>query len=281
MILKDKKMKYDLSKATFIIPIRIESADRMRNILTKLIFLLENFQTKIIVKEVDTKSVFQEDVLPQLKEYFDNLDNLIHIFEQSDDPVFYRMKILNEMIAMSNTDVVINSDCDILLPIQSYLDSYNLIISKNADVVYPYGEGNYQKQVFADDELVSEFLSNDFDFSILDTKSNISTSDFGWIQFFNRKVYIEGGMENENFRGSSPEDKERYHRFTMMGYVVKRIDQFIYHLEHSRGRNSWPTSIEGNPYMRENFALWTTLQKMSKQQLLEYYSNQEYLKNYL
>ena len=78
-----------------------------------------------------------------------------------------------------------------------------------------------------------------------------------------------------------PEDKERYHRFTMMGYVVKRIDQFIYHLEHSRGRNSWPTSIEGNPYMRENFALWTTLQKMSKQQLLEYYSNQEYLKNYL
>lgn len=274
-------MKYDLSKATFIIPIRIESADRMRNILTKLIFLLENFQTKIIVKEVDTKSVFQEDVLPQLKEYFDNLDNLIHIFEQSDDPVFYRMKILNEMIAMSNTDVVINSDCDILLPIQSYLDSYNLIISKNADVVYPYGEGNYQKQVFADDELVSEFLSNDFDFSILDTKSNISTSDFGWIQFFNRKVYIEGGMENENFRGSSPEDKERYHRFTMMGYVVKRIDQFIYHLEHSRGRNSWPTSIEGNPYMRENFALWTTLQKMSKQQLLEYYSNQEYLKNYL
>ena len=146
-------MKHDLSNATFIIPVRIESADRMRNVLTGLIFLLENFQTKIIVKEVDTKSVFEEDVLPQLEEYFDNLDNLIHVFEQSDDPVFYRMKILNEMIAMSETDVVINSDCDILLPIQSYLDSYNLIISKKADVVYPYGTGHYQKQVSADDEL--------------------------------------------------------------------------------------------------------------------------------
>jgi hypothetical protein len=274
-------MKHDLSNATFIIPVRIESADRMRNVLTGLIFLLENFETKIIVKEVDTKSVFNEDVLPQLEEYFDNLDNLIHVFEKSDDPVFYRMKILNEMIAMSKTDVVINSDCDILLPIQSYLDSYDLIISKKADVVYPYGTGHYQKQVFADDELVSEFLSNDFDFSILDKKSNIWLSDFGWIQFFNRQVYINGGMENENFRGSSPEDKERYYRFTTLDYNVARLDQFIYHLEHSRGRNSWPTSIEGNPYMRENFELWNDLQKMNKQQLSEYYSNQEYLKKYL
>ena len=274
-------MKHDLSKATFIIPVRIESADRMRNVLTGLIFLLENFETKIIVKEVDTKSVFEEDILPQLKEYFDNLDNLIHIFEQSDDPVFYRMKILNEMIAMSKTDVVINSDCDILLPIQSYLDSYNLILSKQADVVYPYGTGNYQKQVFADDELVSEFLSNDFDFAILDNKSNIWTSDFGWIQFFNRQVYIDGGMENENFRGSSPEDKERYYRFTTLGYNVVRLDRFIYHLEHSRGRNSWPASIEGNPYMGENFELWNNLQKMNKQQLSEYYSNQAYLKKYI
>ena len=273
-------MKYDLSKATFIIPIRIESEDRMRNVITSILFLLENFDTTVIVKEVDTTSVFEADVLPQLKECSDNINNLIHIFEQSDDPVFYRMKILNEMLNMSKTDIVINSDCDIVLPVQSYLDAYNLILSGEADVVYPYGNGNYQKQVFADDELVSEFLTNDCNFSILESKSNISTSDFGWIQFFNRKVYIEGGMENENFRGSSPEDKERFYRFTTLGYNVKRLDNFIYHLEHSRGRNSWPTSIQGNPYMQQNFDVWNTLQSMNKEQLLDYYSNQEYLKKY-
>jgi hypothetical protein len=273
-------MKHDLSKATFIIPIRIESEDRMRNVITSILFLLENFDTTVIVKEVDTISVFQKSVLPQLKEYFDNLDNLVHIFEQSDDPVFYRMKILNEMIAMSKTDVVINSDCDILLPIQAYIDAYELIISKKADVVYPYGSGYYQKQIFADDELVSEFLSNDFDFSILDKKSNIWTSDFGWVQFFNRKVYIGGGMENENFRGSSPEDKERYYRFSTLGYNVIRLENFIYHLEHTRGRNSWPESYHGNPYMKDNLLLWESLQQMNKEQLLNYYSNQEYLKKY-
>ena len=55
-------MKKDLSKSTFIIPIRIESEDRMRNIITSILFLLENFDTTIIVKEVDTTSVFEKDV---------------------------------------------------------------------------------------------------------------------------------------------------------------------------------------------------------------------------
>ena len=125
------------------------------------------------------------------------------------------------------------------------------------------------------------FRSTDFDFSILDKKSNIWTSDFGWIQFFNRQVYFDGGMENENFRGSSPEDKERYFRFTTLGYKVNRIENFIYHLEHSRGRNSWPTSVQGNPYMRENFEVWESIQKMDKQQLINYYSTQSYLKKYV
>ena len=273
-------MKNDLKEATFIIPVRIESEDRMRNVLTSIVFLLENFDTNIIIKEVDTTSVFEEDILPQLKEFYDDLSSLEHVFEKSEDPVFYRMHILNEMLAMTTTKVVVNCDCDILLPVESYLESYRMIMDGEADVVYPYGNGNYQKQVFANDELVSEFLSNECDFSILENKSSISTSDFGWIQFFNRKVYIEGGMENENFRGSSPEDKERFYRFTTLGYNVKRLDNFIYHLEHSRGRNSWPTSIQGNPYMQQNFELWNALQSMNKEQLLDYYSNQEYLKKY-
>ena len=44
----------DLSNATFIIPIRIESEDRLRNVLTVVYFLLNNFDTNIIVKEVDS-----------------------------------------------------------------------------------------------------------------------------------------------------------------------------------------------------------------------------------
>ena len=271
----------DLSNATFIIPLRIESADRMRNIITLLCFLLGNFDTNVIVKEVDSEPVFEENVLPQIKEFIGNDINLVHIFEKSDDPVFYRMHILNEMLAMSKTDVVINYDCDVLMPVETYVNAYESILNGACDVVYPYGNGNFQKQVHVTDEIVSDFLNNDFNLSILDKSSQVSTSDFGWVQFFNRSVYIEGGMENENFRGSSPEDKERFFRFTTLGYKVRRIDNWIYHLEHSRGANSWPESIRGNPYMMQNFEVWNHLQTLNKQKLKEYYSNQDYLKKYV
>jgi hypothetical protein len=40
-----------LKDATFIIPLRIETQDRMRNILTVLTYLLRGFDTTVIVKE--------------------------------------------------------------------------------------------------------------------------------------------------------------------------------------------------------------------------------------
>ena len=270
----------DLSNATFIIPLRIESADRMRNIITLLCFLFGNFDTNVIIKEVDSEPVFEKNVLPQIKEFIGKDINLTHVFEKSDDPVFYRMHILNEMLAISKTDVVINYDCDVLMPVKTYVNAYESILDGTYDVVYPYGNGSFQKQVNVTDEIVSDFLNNDFDLSILDKSSQVSTSDFGWVQFFNRSVYIEGGMENENFRGSSPEDKERFFRFTTLEYKVGRIDNWIYHLEHSRGSNSWPDSIKGNPYMEQNFEVWNHLQTLNKQKLKEYYLNQQYLKKY-
>ena len=57
-------MKHDLSQATFIIPVRIESPDRLRNVVTTTAFLMENFDTNIIIKEVDKESIFQRDALP-------------------------------------------------------------------------------------------------------------------------------------------------------------------------------------------------------------------------
>ena len=275
-------MKIDLSNATFIIPVRIESEDRVRNLITILCFLLETFDTKVILKEVDSKPVFQDYVFPQVDEYLgDGIKNLKHIFEQSDDPVFYRMHILNEMLSESKTDIVVNYDCDVLLKIPTYLKGCDMILKEGYDLVYPFGLGDYQKQIFADDNLVSEFLSNDFDFSILEKKENYYMSQYGHVQFFNRQSYISGGMENENFKGSSPEDKERFFRFTTLGYKVGRIDDYVYHLEHKRNNNSWPTSYHSNPYMSENIKLWEELQTLNKEQLRQYYSNQSYISKYI
>ena len=78
---------WDLTKTTFIIPLRIESPDRMRNITTSLIYLLRNFDTQVIIKEHDYESVFIKQVVPMLEEILSlkQLENIRHIFEKAED----------------------------------------------------------------------------------------------------------------------------------------------------------------------------------------------------
>ena len=267
--------RIDLTEATFIIPIRIESSDRLRNVITSTAFLLENFDTNIIIKEVDSESIFQRDALPILNDILEVDVNVNHIFEKSNEPLFHRQKVLNEMIMEAKTEIVVNYDCDVLLPLDSYHEAYQSILHHTHDVIYPYGQGMYQKQVFATDEIVSEFLQSG-NFEYLEKHSKIHTSDSGWVQFFNRQVYIDGGMENENFKAYAPEDKERFYRFVTLGYNVGRINDYVYHLEHSRGENSW----FNNPHMISNMEEWEKVQQMNRNELTEYYSKQGYLKKY-
>ena len=275
--IESTQMRIDLSQATFIIPVRIESPDRLRNVVTTTAFLMENFDTNIIIKEVDKEPVFQRDALPLLEEILDfNIwQNFNYIFEKSDDPLFHRQRILNEMIEESDTEIVVNYDCDVILPKESYELAYKGIMDGVYDVVYPYGSGMYQKQVHATDVTVSSFLETG-DYEFLNAVSKDHTSDFGWAQFFKRQVYIEGGMENENFKAYAPEDKERYYRFNMLGYSVGRIENYVYHLEHARGENSW----FNNPHMGGNQNEWEKINGMSKEQLMQYYAEQEYRKKY-
>ena len=172
-------MRIDLKEATFIIPIRIESTDRLRNVITSTAFLLENFDTNIIIKEVDSKSVFQEYAMPILEEICNVPVDINHQFEKSEEPLFHRQRVLNEMIMEAKTSIVVNYDCDVILPIESYEQAYNSILEAECQVVYPYGQGMYQQQVQATDEVVSHFLeTSDFDF--LEKNSKLHTSDFGW-----------------------------------------------------------------------------------------------------
>ena len=121
--------RFDLTKTTFIIPLRIETDDRMRNIVTTLIYLTRNFDTKVIVKEVDKESVYEREVLPLLEQALepDMLASIHHIFEQSDEFTFHRTKILNDMLWMVETPVVANYDSDIILPLESYINATNMI----------------------------------------------------------------------------------------------------------------------------------------------------------
>tara|TARA_Y100000766_G_C18828924_1_gene567009 strand:+ start:44 stop:913 length:870 start_codon:yes stop_codon:yes gene_type:complete len=277
--------RFDLTKTTFIIPLRIETDDRMRNIITTLIYLTRNFNTKIIVKEVDKESVYEREVIPLLKQALEPemLTCIHHIFEQSDDFTFHRTKILNDMLWMVDTPVVANYDSDILLPLESYINATNMISkgwvhpdaegSKPVKVIYPYGYGDYQFQCHVGDNEVTNFINSGFNFEYFNGHMRQWDAKYGFCQFFDTEEYKKLGGENENFVAYGYEDDERHFRFNLLS-SVGRIHEYVYHLEHGRTKNSW----FNNPHCEDNKKLWETLKVKGKESLTKYYQEIDYIK---
>ena len=277
--------RFDLTKCTFIIPLRIETDDRMRNIVTILIYLTRNFDTKIILKEVDKESIYLRDVKPLLEQALkpEMLSCIHHIFEKSDDFTFHRTKILNDMLWMVDTPVVANYDSDVLLPMETYVHATNMIAkewvhpdvedAKPVKMVYPYGYGDYQYQCHVGDNEVTNFINSGFNFEYFDGHTRQWDAKYGFCQFFDTEEYKKLGGENENFIAYGYEDDERHFRFNMLSSVA-RITEYVYHLEHGRTKNSW----FNNPYCEDNKKLWEELKIKGKKSLLKYYKDIDYIK---
>lgn len=289
----------DLTNTTFIVPLRIDTDDRLRNIVLSTAFLLHHFDTNIIIKEVSDESAYLEYAKPILDRICPNQKGLVHIFEEDkrNDDAFHRTKVLNDMIMMANTKVVVNYDSDIILPVDSYTKAVELL--ETCDVVYPYRFGqhgerkvtlntNFEHQIALDNferhPAISPFIQSGFDPEILGTNyfyyphsQGEGWAEYGMVQFFNRDAYISGYLENEGFIAYAPEDVERHYRWKTLGYNIQRVDNYAYHLEHKRTPNSWFS----NPFMQHNFTLWENIQKLSKEELIAYYESQDYVQERL
>tara|TARA_B100000003_G_scaffold49867_1_gene43851 strand:- start:7143 stop:8015 length:873 start_codon:yes stop_codon:yes gene_type:complete len=287
----------DLSNVTFIIPLRIDTDDRLRNIILTSIFLLNKFDCKVIVKESDEMRKFEAWALPLIQSVADT-KNLTYVFEENTEDHFHRTRLLNEMVLMAETDIVVNYDSDIVLPISSYVKAKEMLDSKEFDVVYPYkfgeqGERKVTLNTKVEDEedlkhllntpIVRDFVQTtnpevlDQSFGYAQNVNGIGWAEYGMVQFFNKQVYLDGYLENENFIAYAPEDVERHHRWKLLGYNIGRVENHAYHLEHKRTQNSW----FNNPFMQKNNELWEYLKNLSKEEVIEYYEKQEYVKEKL
>ena len=99
-------MKIDLTNTTFIVPLRIDTGDRLRNVILSTSYLLHNFDTTVMIKEVDSERRFETFALPIIERLVET-DNLVHIFEEDTrtDDAFHRTKVLNDMVMKSTTAV--------------------------------------------------------------------------------------------------------------------------------------------------------------------------------
>jgi cellulose synthase/poly-beta-1,6-N-acetylglucosamine synthase-like glycosyltransferase len=258
---------------TFLLPCRIESEDRLRNVVTSVTFILKNYpESKVILKEVDTHSKFKFRALPSIRNYV-NTDQLTYIFEESDEKFFHKTRILNDLLVASDTEIVYNHDVDVILPKNSVEIAYDAI-KDHADAVYPFGCGVYQWAVNYPEPIFNQFLDSNFNINVLDGLRYRVASSIGWGQMIKREVEIEAGLWNENFISWGAEDCEFYFRLNCLGYKVGRVNEDIYHFEHSRSFNSH----YHNPKFMDNHNLWQKIRTFDRSDLTAYYSLQSYLK---
>ena len=264
-------MKTNLKNATFIIPVKIDSQDRLDNITIVLNYLHKHLDTNIIL--------YEHDDSPKLFELSQKL-KVKYIFEPFKGSKYYdfhRTKFLNQMILLSETDVIVNYDADALIPATSCQESYKRIYRENHDFVYPFGYGNWQREIKTGGPKSKILETLDLDSLENSDYADNLMSEYGHVVFAKRKSYIECFLENEKFRPDGPEDKERFFRFKKLERKISWVeDSYIYHLEHSRQLDKRPS----NPHYGQNMELFVQLMQMDKEELLDYYSRQEYLNKY-
>lgn len=260
--------KINLTDCTFIIPLKIDGYDREQNFKFVINYLCSKFNTNIIITETS-----DNDKLILKEKYNDILvNNNIILIEKQNEKTFHRTKYLNDMLIMSKTKVTINYDIDVFLPVHNYLRARDLIC-EGYDMVLPYGNGRFQFMV--PQSYRDEFMK--FETSKLENSKLIKhVSECGHLQFFNTESYKKGFAENEQFISYGPEDKERYHRFQLLGYKTTHMSNcYVFHLEHYRGKDS---GFHEN--YEKNEKLWETLKSYSKEDIINYYNEQEYYKKF-
>tara|TARA_B100000029_G_scaffold515246_2_gene621332 strand:- start:3578 stop:4543 length:966 start_codon:yes stop_codon:yes gene_type:complete len=259
----------DLSDCTFIIPLKIDSPEREKNIELVLAYLTSNFITTIVVTEADEYSKFDKKI-----KKFENLGVYYDFIELQPGDLFHRTHYLNEMLAGVSSPITINYDADIILPLESYVSARNMIRDEYYDLVYPFEKSSESQMNIDIPDLfpIENIIASNFtDFG--NSKQGYSQTGYGCCQFFNTDSYRNGFMENESFISWGPEDYERFYRFDKLGYKIGRTGSVVVHFEHPRdGKDG-----RSNPFLNSNINLYDALRLLDKESMITWFIKRDWL----
>lgn len=123
-------MKINLSDVTFLIPIRLDSIERLENLKIVTDTIFKYFITNIHILEA---SVMNNHVI----ESYVHADAQVY-WIQDDDPVFHRTKYINQLV-QSKTPLLAIWDSDVLVRPEQIDKAVRHLRANEADVVFPYG----------------------------------------------------------------------------------------------------------------------------------------------
>lgn len=250
----------DFKDVTFIVPIKFDSEDRKTNFKISMEYVLRNFDTNIIVMESDVDS--NEEFVKSVSE------KINYHFVKNDTGIFHRTKLLNDMTKLSTTNIVVNYDVDVIFPINQYVESRGKML-EGCSFCFPYGGKFYDipKKYFnlVGTEELSSINLNDC--------TLFNPNSVGGAFFFDKSKYLNIGLENEKFISWGFEDWERILRIQKMGFELYRVNGNLYHLTHSRDKNSG----DKNPYLKQNEMEFNKIKNMNKLNIEEYIKTWEWI----
>lgn len=241
----------NLRDVSFLIPIKIDSPDRLKNIYASTSFLHHNFNTNIIVMEVDKRQAINPDDLP---------DGVTYLFKQTDNPRLYRTHFNNEMIKMCSSKFVALYDADVIIPIQQINQATKILRKGDYKIVSPY-DGMFMNV----DKLLREiFLKLQDDGFLMANKEKMglpTTRSFGGCIFLDRACFMEAGMENENLKYWGPDDIERVKRMHILGHKTIRLKGNLFHFDHERKVDSGYTSAKEYEELMQTYLDISSMEK--------------------
>lgn len=247
----------DLKDMTFTLPIRLDTEERKRNLITTVKYLNKHFDTLIRVYEESPVA----EVAPLIAQH--GL-KCIYKYIPSTSPLMCRTKLLNLMARDSTTPFIANYDVDVLLKVPQILNSVVSLRKDYIKMIYPYNG-----QFIDIHGPVLENVINNLNVEQLTPQSGnlIHPHSLGGAVFWNKNTFFNIGLENENFVSWGYEDNERFVRASKLGVVMARADGCLFHMHHPPSVNSANTSHK--PFF-DNQKEFEKINQMSPQQLRSY-----------
>lgn len=260
------KNRLNLRDVSFLIPVRIDSEDRLENVYMVCKYLYKNFDTNIILIEADQSPKIDQRLLPE---------NLQYVFIEDHHPKFHRTRYNNQMMELATTSIVSLYDTDVILPVAQMEAAVELLRGRNFEMVFPY-DGDFAGLDLLMKAMFSKLLDAEL-FTANSGKLLLGTRrSYGGCVFLDKKAYQKAGLENEYLTSWGPDDLERWKRMSILGYRIKRIPGALYHLPHPGSKNSGYNDKNDRIYLINEYLKVCSMQQS---ELKQYIKNWNWIKN--
>ena len=259
-----------LRDAAFIIPVRIDTPDRLRNLELVLAWIDRSFEGAQIL-------VLEHDDAPRAAEAAQR-HRVEHSFLRANGH-FHKSHVFNLGVAHVDRPFALLYDCDVLVSPRAIVEAIEKLRRGEAEYVYPYNgvmlearcddrdpRAILEAPFLRDGARCAEGALDDLPPGVVYLNGTLAEPSTGGVLVCPRRTLLRHGGFNPNILSYGCEDTELETRVVKLGARVVRLGGYnCFHLRHRRGPDS-----RYNERHAANLAEWKRVEAMSPAEVAEY-----------